>query len=497
MPVNTPSSEYEVAQRKWERCRDAYDGSDAIKAKSTKYLPPLGSHAPNGTFTTEGEARYSAYLERALWYNATGRTIDGLAGGIFQKAPKVVAPERILRQLADVTLTNLSAELFALQQAKEVLTVGRAGILVDYSDRPGVERPYWAGYSAEEIVSYRAIGIDGDEVLTRVVLRETVSNDDPDDPFVQKQSTQYRVLDLSAAGIYTQTVWIEVDKKWQPAQSTEEKPNPKTPVRREEPLNFIPFVFLGPTSISPAVPKPPLDDLVLVNISHYRNMADLEHGLHHVASPTLWIAGMKKPDGPTSMGSEIALFLGENGSAGILEFTGQGLGALEGADQRKRHMMAVLGARLLEEQGTKSNVNETAAAVGMRHAGEQATLKTLAQALEDGFTLALQWHTWWVGMEKEPSDTGAVFELNKDFSTLRMSPEQLRALVEALQASAISGETFYHNLEDGGLARPGVPFEQEEKDIDKAKPEPAPVVPVPVPASQPMQGDEEMEEETA
>lgn len=462
MPVNTPSSEYETAKRKWERCRDAYDGGDAIKKKGELYLPPLGSHAPNGTFTTEGQYRYLAYKDRALWYNATGRTVDGLAGGIFQKSPKIVAPNVVTKALADVTLTNQPVELFALQQAKEVLTVGRAGILVDMSDRPGMARPYWAAYRAEDIISYRAISIDGDEVLTRVVLCETVSVDDPKDPFVQKESQQYRVLELSEAGVYSQTEWTAKA----PGSNEWVASAPKIAERRGSPLNFIPFVFLGPTSISPAIPKPPLDDLVLVNISHYRNMADLEHGRHFVALPTPWISGASKPEGPVTIGSESAWFLGADGSAGMLEFTGQGLGALENADQQKRHMMAVLGARLLEEQGTKSNVNETAAAVGMRHAGEQATLKTLAQSLETGFTLALQWHSWWVGTEDAPADTGAVFELNKEFSTLRMAPEQLRALVEALQANAISDETFYHNLEDGGLARPGVPFDEEQKDIE-------------------------------
>jgi len=474
MPVQTPSTEYEKAAPKWERCRDAYEGGDAIKAKDTRYLPALDSHQRNGTFLPEGAAKYARYKERALWYNATARTVDGLAGGIFQKAPKVTAPEAVVPHLSDVTLTGQSAEMFALQSAKDVLQVGRSGILIEWGKAPKEPRPYWAAYRAEDIISYRAIAIDGDEILTRVVLRETVSRDDPDDRFTQKHSTQYRVLELMTVDdelVYFQTEWKKVsdDKdEWQPGE-------PMTIERRGKPLDFIPFVFLGSTSISPAIGKPPLDDLVQVNISHYRSMADLEHGRHRVAVPTPWVSGFDKKSGPLLLGE--ALILDTGGNAGMLEFTGQGLGALERADQQKRHMMAVLGARLLEEQGQRSNVSETAAAVGMRHAGEQATLKTLAQTLETALTLALQWHAWWVGTEKKPADTGAVFELNKDFSTLRMPPEELRALVEALQAKAISPETFYHNLEEGGLVRPGVTVEEELEDIENAEPEPPPMSP--------------------
>jgi hypothetical protein len=313
------------------------------------------------------------------------------------------------------------------------------------------------------------VTIDGDEVLTRVVLCEMTSQDDAADEFVQKQSTQYRVLELRPDGeriVYSQTVWTkkaEGSSDWIGGV-------PVFPQRRGETLTSIPFMFLAPTSVSPTIAKPPLLDLVDVNISHYRTMADLEHGRHRVAVPTPWVSGFDTKSGPLLLGE--ALLLGEGGNAGMLEFTGQGLGALERADQQKRHMMAVLGARLLEEQGQRSNVSETAAAVGMRHAGEQATLKTLAQALETGLTLALQWHTWWVGTEDTPQETGALFELNKEFSIARMSPEELRALVEAAQASKISGETLWHNLEDGGLARPGVTWEQEKEAIDASAPQP-------------------------
>src|SRR5206468_661127 len=136
---------------------------------------------------------------------------------------------------------------------------------------------------------------------------------------------------------------------------------------------FIPFTFVGATSLSPNVDKPPLLDLVEVNLSHYRSSADLEHGRHYTALPTPWVSGMR-PDSNLRIGAGVAWVLEDpTAKAGMLEFTGQGLQALEKALESKEKQMAVLGARLLEMQ---PRLQETAEAVRLRHNGDAATLST-------------------------------------------------------------------------------------------------------------------------
>jgi hypothetical protein len=39
MPITTTNSEYDKRVRQWQRCQDAIDGSDAIKARGEVYLP--------------------------------------------------------------------------------------------------------------------------------------------------------------------------------------------------------------------------------------------------------------------------------------------------------------------------------------------------------------------------------------------------------------------------------------------------------------------------
>ena len=116
-------------------------------------------------------------------------------------------------------------------------------------------------------------------------------------------------------------------------------------------------------------------------------------------------------------------------------------------------MMATLGARLLEEA---PRVGETATAVTMRHAGEHATLRTIAQTVEAGLSQSLRWFAWWVGTEKTPADVGASIELNKDFLNVRMSAEDMKALMLMWQTDGISFETLHYNLTQGEAMRPGV-----------------------------------------
>jgi len=461
VPVNTPSKAYQGAFTKWQRARDCFEGSDAVKAAGARYLPLLDSQKP-GVSGAHGQQKYNEYLLRALFYNAMGRTVEGLSGALFQTAPTIAGPAELEPHLSDITLTGMSAETFGLDATREVLITGRYGMLVDMpgDERAGDEelRPYWCGYRAEDITSWSAVRQRGKETLIQVVLSEVVEERGAD-PFVPDEVSQYRVLELQD-GVYVQSIWRQ-----RPKSEIYDVVSSVRPTRRGDPLTFIPFVFVGPTSTSTKVAKPPLDDLAIVNLSHYRTMADLEHGRHFTALPTPWVAGALggKPDEPLVIGSGAAWSLDKDGRAGMLEFSGAGLGHLAEAERDKRKMMATLGARLLEEQ---AGTQETATAVLTRHSGEIATLRTVAQTLEQALTTVTRIHVWWMSMEASPSDLQEVaYEVNKDFFSTKMSPDELRSLIMALQAETISYDTFYAQLVKGELARPGVTMEEEQAAI--------------------------------
>lgn len=467
MPVNTTRGDYDDMLGKWERLRDCMGGRDAMIKAGAKYAPDLPG------IDAEGNA---AYRERGSFYGATARTCQGMVGAIFQRPPAVKVPAVVKPWLEDVTLTGVSFESFAAEAGKELLTVARYGVLVDMpaEEAPGA-RPYLCGYKAEDIVNWRTVRVAGDEVLTMVVLREHVEVPNAKDPYKSDCVEQYRSLELrlEADGFrcYVQ-LWREATDK---SKGFERYDGEVAPMRHAVPLDFIPFVFMGAVNATPEVERPPLLDLADVNIAHWRNSVDHERGLHLVALPTPWVSGSRgSKDGPMKMGPSVVWELEIQGSAGMLEFAGTGLKALVDAMDEKKRQMATLGARLLEGQASVDR--ETATAVSARHSGEQASLRTVAGAIEKGFQAALRVVSWWTGTDAAPVDAPVEVELNKEFLNVKASAQEIQTALTALQAGEISFETWWNLVITGGWGREGIDAAEERKAIEldrKLDPEPA------------------------
>lgn len=166
------------------------------------------------------------------------------------------------------------------------------------------------------------------------------------------------------------------------------------------------------------------------------------------------------------IGPSVVWDLDVNGKAGMLEFAGTGLKAINDAMDEKKKQMATLGARLLEDSPT---THETVASVRMRHTGETASLKSVAQALEMGLTQVLQIAVWWQTTDATPEDADVNVELNKDYLDVRATPQEIQVALTALQAGEISFQTWYNVLQQGGWTREGVDADAEQKAIAQEK----------------------------
>lgn len=447
MPVTTTHGMYDAMGMRWQRCRDAFDGTDAVKAKGETYLDKL---------PVQTDEEYQKYKRRALWYGATARTVMGLAGAVMRKEPVIEVPDVALSHLDDITLTGVPMAVFVKGMVTELLAVGRCGVLVDMpattSTDPNVARPYWTMYTTEQILNWKFATIDGTQTLVRVVLKEYRQVQDPEDEFNTITKVQYRVL-LLENGVYVVRIYIprNADEKDFDIQEM-------VPTFRGVPLDEIPFCCFGVCGLGFEPEKPPLLDLVDANYSHYCSSADLEHGRHYTALPTPWVAGFSMPQGSKlEIGSAVAWVSSDpNAKAGMLEFTGQGLGALETALETKQQLMAVLGARLfaVEKAGVESY--DTAM---FRSAGERSVLQSMAVVVGLGLELLLSWHCEWMGVD----DAAVSAELNSDYTATPMSSQELTSLMAAWQGGAISYETFYYNLQRGEVARPGIEADDERE----------------------------------
>ena len=466
MPVDSPRHEYQTALPRWQRCRDCFEGSDAVKKRGKDYLPSIAGD-------------YDAYLQRAEFYNATARTVMGLLGAVFRSDPTIEFPSNIEDDLQDVTLTAKPIKAFALSAFQEILITGRFGIQVEMTDTPPpgmtTPRPYWIARRAEDIISWRTVVVGGQERLSRVVLSETVEQDDPKDPWVPILTPQVRVLDLldpeSSDPVYQiRRFRQKLGRHKNPvigADGWEESGDPFVPLRKGEPLPYIPFQFFAPSSLTPSIGKPPMLDLVEVNLSHYRTSADHEHGAHLTSLPTPWVSGVDI-EGQLPIGSSTAWILPEaNARAGMLEYTGDGLGSIERLSAAKQDRMASLGARIIEQ---KRKAAETAEALRIQSSSEYSVLSTMAAAFDLGMEQVMSWHAWWAGVDEVKEQVS--FSLNKDFFDTRLNPKEAEVLVAAWQAGAVSHDTLFWNLQQGEWVQAGRTLEEEKELINAGEDNP-------------------------
>ena len=498
MPVNSTHLEYDANILAWQRARDVFAGEDAVKAAGEKYLPRLDS---------QDDKEYLAYKNRASFFNASARTADGYVGLIFRRDPNFKLPEAdngITAALtafvedADMLGTPLSA--FTKKLVTEIINVGRAGTLIDWNE-DAEKRAYAVAYSAEDIINWQTERVNGRNVITLVVLKEisktAVAEADPYEPEIVQQLRVLKLVPPASQSDKTQADWSYQVEIWQflpdgqspngnrsRAKKKWKLTDTITPLRLGKPLPLIPFVFHGPRHSLPDVDKIPLEDIIAVNLDHYRLNADYKHGMHFTALPTAWVSGFDK-NSSLRIGSSTAWVAEAPGAtAGYLEFHGQGLSTFERAMDRDEQLMAVLGTRMLE---SRKRVGETAAAIELRQSGENSILNTVSLSISSSLTQVLRWVYWWNSTETIPDAIGpdlVLATLNTDFSITGMSALEITALVAAWQAGAISQATMLDLFRAGEVIAPGRTNDEEIKLLATQKPPTAPVTgKPPLPAS--------------
>lgn len=426
MPIDTKHPVYTDYEEDWIDCRDAYKGQRAVKNAGTRYLPAL---------TGQTSKEYDAYKARALFYSITHKTVSALLGMALDKPPEMTYPSQLKPYFEEKSGTKFF-ELLS-HAISETLLMGRLGVLVD---RPaGGGAPYPIIYQTEDIVNWE---VDEDDKLTMVVLREVYEVRSSADKFKMERKTRYRHLYLDETGFLI----IEVFEK-NPTDFVAQTPTTITNTGRA--LDFIPFFCVTPNGLDIKPDKPPMLDIVQVNLSHYRTSADLEHGRHFTGLPTPYVTGAESQS-KMHIGSTSAWIIPEpSATVGFLEFTGQGLQSLEKALAEKQSQLAALSARLIDNSTRGSEAAET---VRLRYMSETSSLRSIVRAVEglvnEVFNAITAMEGW-----------GPVsVTLAKEFLNSKLSAAEIKAWTDAYLGGAIPKEVFIHNLKTGNaLPPPGSP----------------------------------------
>ena len=426
---------------------DFFAGERVIKEKGDRYTPILEGHK-NKT------ALYEQYKAFGILYNALSRTRQGLKGAILRKPIDIQFPEVQKSILDEIMPNGASFNDLTRLSCDAVLGYGRCGVLVDINE---AEQPYTAFYDALSIAKWPLMRSKG--ILQEIELLETIEKIRPDDPDKTEMVPQLRKLKIDEAGYYqvsvcqkkgkTEDEWILVD-------------GPRYPSYKGKPLDFIPFVFFGSSSNIPAPSRPPLLDLLNLLKGHWKLTVAYQYGLHFAGLPTPCFAGFDFDIGAqTPLGPGAAYHSPDPGAKSwFLQTGGQGLADMERGLDRLERQMAVVGARLLEEQRPGIEAAET---VRLRSSGDSATLADIAGNIESGLTKVLQHIGFWLGIPEKD----CYVSVNKDFVSTRLGPQEITALLQAVQAGKMSEETFLFNLQQGEVLQTGRTIEEEQEAIDE------------------------------
>ena len=420
MPVTTVHPSYAEMLPIWRLCRDAVEGQASVKRRGKVYLPAV--------FADADQARYEQYIERAYFMGVTGRTKEALTGMVFRKAPTQQLPPQLEALIENIDGAGQSLEQLAKEIVGDELAVGRYGLLVDYpqaadnldseAERRLGLRPTIAAYPAESVINWRFDGVNGRKLLTMVVLAEQV--DAGDDEFSHETTTVYRVLRLRD-GVYTQALYDDGGKPL----TDEYSPR----MAGGATFDHIPFHLIGATNNLPEPDMPPLFDMAVLNISHYRNTADLEESSFVAGQPTYHLDIGETDETQWTTLNPNGLQVGSR--AGVL--TKKGRLEMIQADsnplplelmRHKEQQMVAIGARLVQRGGQA----ETAEAARLNASAEASTLDSLVGNASEGIEAALEDMARFIGADPELVE----YQLSRQFWETNLSAQDLQAIISGV-----------------------------------------------------------------
>jgi hypothetical protein len=423
----------------WARIDAVMAGSDGVKAEAKQFLPMTD-------YDVRNPEQYWAYVTRANFINYTLRTVSALEGLIYRKDPTVKVPKQFEKRLDNIDNRGSNFYVFSKRVAHNLIRYGRVGIMIDYigegRDRsdPLQTYPFLALYNAHSIVNWRTKIVNGSMTLDQVVLMEHFHQDRE---FGAVLAIRYKVLDLEN-GVYRARTFeptgsgdfVETDKVY-PGRGASWSG-----------INKIPFVIINPVDVSPDMHRPPILDLVDLNLSHFRTSADYESALHVLAQPTAVITGLPEENQTKfQIGGPQIWRLPEGATAAYMEMRADGLSGSERALAMKVEAMREIGAQMLS---SAADGPETATSARIRQHSQTSVLSSIAGTCSTGLQRALQIALDWDSITGE-----AEVELNQDYLESIMAPDMLRELTVTHREGLLTKRDYVYNLQRGELLQPG------------------------------------------
>ena len=452
--------------------RDCLDGAESVKYADTLYLPK-----PDPTNTSDANTRrYQDYKNRAVFYNVTSRTVDGLTGQVFARDAISKIPVKLRELIKDIDGKGVTLKQLSKKAVAETLAFGRCGLWIDYPDNKGAPMTMDMEYKgdtmptvelviASNIINWKMSTNRGKKKIEYLCIAKNISNTyynthnkrqftydtTPSKDMVKE--LVYTELYLDKQGLYV------IKEHYALLDQNGISPNKKENMSIEtylpknnngQRLDFIPFVFIGSENNDENIDRPPMYDLAEINIGHYRNSADYEESCFIIGQPTPYFSGLTTQWADTilnqqiRLGSSSAVPLPIGADAGLIQANPNQL-TFE-AMKHKEEQMIALGARILQN----SEVHKTATEVTIEHTSENSILSSIANNVSDAFEKALKYCYIFVSSSRI-NDSMVKYRLNDDFNLAKLSADERRQVMAEWLNGAITFEEMRMNLKRSGI----------------------------------------------
>lgn len=486
MPVDEKHPQYENREYEWRQLRDTNDGTTAIKRSGILYLPmpnamlrkpkiniPEGIESDRGSKNTSPQnqlttkapwnhnnAAYSAYLQRARFPEITANCRRGLVGIATKKSSSINLPSSLQYLEGNATPDGLNLEDLYERIVSELLVTGRYELLVEPLQSNNTFT--LITYNAESFVNWKQAFID-DMIRPFIAVFEEKISANEKDRFTHEASTiQNALFILDDEGL------TEIQGKVYAKQNFKDgvESGPLIiPTHMGKPSKTIPLTVITPMGLSFNVVASPLLGVSDIAISIYQKDADMSQSEFLTCNPMLVTSGVDSDEVPDIIGSAVSWnFPNEQAKAYYVEPSSNCLAHMNERILALFNEAKIYGASLLSAE---KKAAESAETERLRQASRGATLKEICNSAAEGINNAIKQIAEWQGL---PVNDEKFFEANLDFSEVNLSPQAMDNLLKSWMNGAISYETYFTNLQEGGVIPKDKKADDEMAQIESERP---------------------------
>lgn len=463
-------SDYDATIDDVKLVRHAIEGEAAVKREGKIYLKN-----PSMVDSTSQQAkdRYAAYLDRAEFDSVCGSTEIELMGAFKNSPHEIELPPQVAYLLDDSDGDALSLSDAINIAAVNCLEVKFHILLAEFEDG-GIEegrqitvaekaklkqRAKIVHYPRETLTNWEFAKVNGRVQLSKACL--TTEDIQVDENFKETKRTKHLILALDENGLYRQKLIITQNNSDTPLDEGEWI-QPKALNKR---LDYIPIEIIQDSKmVIGELPRQCgyLEPIARKDIHRYQVNADLKEKLA-ILQDTVNSFGwtdqsweeFKKINNRDYVvtGVGVSNQFPRDVTVDVLKLTTDGDAHFKYIELNEKQTKA-LGGRIDDETS-----DATATEARIRSARENAILSSIAQSCEQGFRRLISYCCEFEGLKISHNDIK--LDVNREFSSTKISAEEVRSLIEAKDGGLISKKTAAKLAKDGGLS-------DEEETLDEA-----------------------------